>query len=625
MGSGFNFGFRCRLILAGVGLLTLTMVAFSTVASLIVDRYLREQLEEAAMQQRVLLGAALLAPMLQRDYATVEAVIRESRAVRGVDYIAAFDRQQQLVASDGPVPPGIVSGGREAGNGAEAAQTFHFSGAIASGDGAIGQIAFGLSRSLITDARRSLLLAAFGVGLTIAMVFSLLFAWISYRLTNPLIALSRATRKLQDGDYGIDLPYRSADEIGNLTEDFRELAGRIREQIAKVTASENLQRHYRQSAEQASQAKSEFLAKMSHEIRTPLHGVLGMLELLRGAELPPQQRENFHLAARSARHLLEVVDEILDFSKVEAGKMELEAVYFDFPGMAADVVNLFRPVAAGKNVRVELVCETVPRVLCGDPVRLRQVLSNLVSNAVKFTDAGYVRLTCSWQELPSQLGIMVEDTGSGIAEERLQSIFEPFMQSDNSITRAYGGTGLGLSISARIVKLMGGEIRVESSPGQGSCFSFSLPLTAGTAEDLPVASADPPDGNGGMAQGAVILVVEDTPVNQTIIRIGLERLGYRVDTIDNGADALLKVEQSAYAAVLMDCHMPGMDGYAAAAAIRALELRLGRPRVPIIAVTAAVSMDERARCSAAGMDDYLSKPFSMPALQAILLRYLDRG
>ena len=619
MASAVTTGFRSRLILAGIGLLTLAMVAFSTFASLIFDRYLQEQLEEAAMQQRVLLGAALLAPMLQRDYATVEAVIRESRAVRGVDYIAAFDRQRQLVAADGPVPPAVAAG-RQA---AAADHTFHFSGAIAADGDAVGHIAFGLSKTLIADARRSLLLGALGVGLIIVLVFSVLFAWISYRLTRPLIELSQATRKMQDGDYGIELTYRGSDEIGALTDDFRQLAARIREQIAKVTASENLQRHYRQSAEQASQAKSEFLAKMSHEIRTPLHGVLGMLELLQGNQLPLEQREHLQLAERSARHLLQVVDEILDFSKIEAGKMQLEAVPFDVGELAGDMIALFSPAAVAKGVEMTLTRENIPAALIGDPTRLRQVLSNLVSNAVKFTEAGHIRLQCAWQPDPQVLHVVLEDSGIGIPADRLQTIFDPFMQSDNSVARTYGGTGLGLSISARIVRLMGGEIEVESSPGQGARFRFSLPLQAATAlpgidEAMPTTVTDVV-----RADGAAVLVVEDTPVNQTIIRIGLERMGYRVDTASNGAEAIQKFEDGDYAVVLMDCHMPGMDGYTAATAIRDYEARMGRRRMPIIAVTAAVTGDEQARCRAAGMDDYLSKPFSMQGLDAMLRQHLD--
>ena len=621
MVTGVTTGFRSRLILAGIGLLTLAMVVFSSFASLIFERYLQEQLEEAAMQQRVLLGAALLAPLLQRDYATVEAVIRESRAVRGVDYIAAFDRQRQLVAADGPVPPAVAAG-RQA---AAADHTFHFSGAIAADGDAVGHIAFGLSKTLIADARRSLLLGALGVGLIIVLVFSVLFAWISYRLTAPLIALSQATRKMQDGDYGIELTYRGSDEIGALTDDFRQLAARIREQIAKVTASENLQRHYRQSAEQASQAKSEFLAKMSHEIRTPLHGVLGMLELLQGNHLPPQQGEHLQLAARSARHLLQVVDEILDFSKIEAGKMELEAAPFDFGELVGDVVALFSPGAAAKGLVMTLTRENIPAALIGDPARLRQVLSNLVSNAVKFTEAGHIRLHCAWQPDPQVLHVVLEDSGIGIPADRLQTIFDPFMQSDNSVARTYGGTGLGLSISARIVRLMGGEIELESSLGRGSRFRFSLPLQAATALPATTEPAPATATNSVRADGAAVLVVEDTPVNQTIIRIGLERMGYRVDTVGNGAEAIRKVEQGDYAVVLMDCHMPGMDGYAATTAIRDFEVRTGRRHLPIIAVTASVTGDEQARCRAAGMDDYLSKPFSIQELDAMLRRHLDAG
>jgi CheY-like chemotaxis protein len=223
------------------------------------------------------------------------------------------------------------------------------------------------------------------------------------------------------------------------------------------------------------------------------------------------------------------------------------------------------------------------------------------------------------------LHVALEDSGVGIPADRLQTIFDPFMQSDNSVARTYGGTGLGLSISARIVRLMGGEIELESSLGRGSRFSFSLPLQAATALPATTEPAPAIATAGVRGDGATVLVVEDTPVNQTIIRIGLERMGYRVDTASNGAEAIQKVEQGDYAVVLMDCHMPGMDGYAAATAIRDFEVRTGRRRLPIIAVTAAVIGDERARCRAAGMDDYLSKPFSRQGLDAMLRRHLDAG
>jgi CheY-like chemotaxis protein len=272
-----------------------------------------------------------------------------------------------------------------------------------------------------------------------------------------------------------------------------------------------------------------------------------------------------------------------------------------------------------------LTRENIPAALIGDPARLRQVLSNLVSNAVKFTEAGHIRLQCAWQPDPQVLHVVLEDSGVGIPADRLQTIFDPFMQSDNSVARTYGGTGLGLSISARIVRLMGGEIELESSLGRGSRFRFSLPLQAATALPATTEPAPATATNSVRAGGAAVLVVEDTPVNQTIIRIGLERMGYRVDTAGNGAEAIRKVEQGDYAVVLMDCHMPGMDGYAATTAIRDFEVRTGRRRLPIIAVTASVTGDEQARCRAAGMDDYLSKPFSIQELDAMLRQHLDAG
>ncbi len=616
MASTVTTGFRSRLIIAGVGLLTLAMVAFSTFASLIFDRYLQEQLEEAAMQQRVLLGAALLAPMLQRDYATVEAVIRESRAVRGVDYIAVFDRQRQLVATDGPVPPAVAVGG-EAGD-AAADRTFHFSGAIAAGGDAVGHIAFGLSKTLIADARRSLLLGALGVGLIIVLVFSVLFAWISYRLTRPLIALSQATRKMQGGDYSIELTYRGSDEIGALTDDFRQLAARIREQIAKVTASENLQRHYRQSAEQASQAKSEFLAKMSHEIRTPLHGVLGMLELLQGNHSPLEQREHLQLAERSARHLLQVVDEILDFSKIEAGKMQLEATPFDFGELAGDVVALFSPAAAAKDVTMTLTRENIPAALVGDPTRLRQVLSNLLSNAVKFTEAGHIRLHCAWQHDPQVLHVVLEDSGIGIPADKREAIFQPFSQADSSTTRRYGGTGLGLTICRRLVQMMGGEIGVDSTVGVGSTFHFTARLELASQAQLEKrAEVLAPQ------RKLNVLLVEDHPINQMLAVMLLERAGHRVSVAATGLDGIAQWRSISPDLILMDVQMPVMDGLEATRRIREAEAAEKLPRTPIIAMTANAFAEDREACLAAGMDAYLSKPVKPETMHEAIAKQLQ--
>jgi signal transduction histidine kinase/CheY-like chemotaxis protein len=375
----------------------------------------------------------------------------------------------------------------------------------------------------------------------------------------------------------------------------------------------------RMAAEVAAKVKSEFIANMSHEIRTPLNGVLSLSALLAEEEMPEDTHFMIRLIRTSGETLAKILDDVLDFSKIECGKLELENVPFSLRDAMEWAVELFRATAGDKHLWLKLsVDNDVPARLDGDVTRIRQVLANLISNAIKFTEEGSIDVEAGLAREGSPEGtrrirIAVRDTGIGISADKLGRLFQSFSQVDASTNRRFGGSGLGLVISRRLVEMMGGTIRVTSRPDEGSTFEFDFVAGVSTIEARePVLQRDTELGP------MRILVAEDNPVNQIVIKRVLQKLGCSADIVPDGLSALRQFQTEQYDVVLMDIQMPGVDGLEASRRIRSLPAAYSR--IPIVALTASATVENRKDCLAAGMDDYLSKPLAMDALQKILRR-----
>jgi PAS domain S-box-containing protein len=370
-------------------------------------------------------------------------------------------------------------------------------------------------------------------------------------------------------------------------------------------------------AEAAMHAKSEFLANMSHEIRTPMNGIIGTLSLLQDSGITEDQRDNFNTIRSCGESLLQLVNDILDLSKIEAGKLTLEQIPFSADALVQDALAIVSPTALSKGLKVFGNCAAdLPNAVIGDPLRLRQILLNLLSNAVKFTERGSVgvELSALTQGGDSiELQFIVRDTGIGISPEVQKSVFEPFTQADSSTTRRYGGTGLGLTISRGLIALMNGRLEMESELGRGTCFHIFVTLRAATGLAGPRRPAE--ERIRPAKRRMRILLVEDNAVNRKVAVRLLERMGHEVEVAVDGERAVAAVAGNTYDLALMDCQMPVMDGYAATRAIRQLNLP---HRLPIVAMTANAMPEDRQRCLEAGMDGYVSKPISTAQLYSAI-------
>ncbi|MBZ5607998.1 MAG: response regulator [Acidobacteriia bacterium] len=557
-------------------------------------------------------AAAEILASLRSDSRIREAVLYDARGA----CFAAFQREP-----GGRCPVRTVDGIRREANAIVIAR------AISSGGERVGTVLLAANLPSIPAILKQYLRGAALIVILKLLMAAILVAILQSRVAGPILAIAKVARRMAETrGLGERARVQTADEVGVLASSFNTMLDRIQRRDAELARHrERLEQEVaersrvnaallqaKEKAEEAARLKSEFLANMSHEIRTPLNGVTGMISLVLDKCADPEEREQLQVAQSAALSLTSILNDILDLSKIEAGKMAIESVAFDLQSILRECLRIFEVAVREKGLRLGLkIAPDCPAWVWGDPVRLRQVLINLIGNAVKFTLQGEVQLSVSAPAAGS-IRFEVRDTGIGVPREKLDAIFEAFTQADGSHTRRFGGSGLGLTITRRLVSLMGGQLSARSEPGRGSVFSVELPLTAAPPAE--------PDSGAVLATLPIglpklrVLVAEDNLVNQKVTSGILRRQGWTVTVAANGEQAYRAFLEERYDLILMDVQMPEVDGLEAATVIRNEERRRSLARTPILAVTAHASQAQHEQCLAHGMDAVVTKPLDLATL-----------